>query len=207
MNHDADRFFDWHNRFRQLDAGGDPLPKLKKLVDWERFRPELEAVRDKERKSNAGRKPFDVVLMFKVLVLQSLYNLSDEKIEFQIRDRISFMRFLDLSLGDAVPDEKTIWLFREQLAEAGLIKRLFQKFDAFLGEKGYFLPEKGKSLMPALSRFPGSAIVGRRTGRSKRGRFRRIGRSRRSVRRIPMLGGRRRTDRTTTVTRIISMSM
>ena len=53
--------------FRQLDAGGDPLPKLKKLVDWERFRPELEAVRDKARKSNAGRKPFDVVLMFKVL--------------------------------------------------------------------------------------------------------------------------------------------
>jgi len=66
---------DWHIRFRQLDAGGDPLPKLKKLVDWERFRPELEAVRGKERKSNAGRKPFDVVLMFKVLVLQSLYNL------------------------------------------------------------------------------------------------------------------------------------
>ena len=81
-------FLDWHVRFRQLDAGGDPLPKLKKLVDWERFRPELEAVRDKERKSNAGRKPFDVILMFKVLVLQSLYNLSDEKIEFQIRDRI-----------------------------------------------------------------------------------------------------------------------
>src|SRR5512139_2562002 len=97
---------DWQIRFKQLDAGGDPLPKLKKLVDWERFRPELEAVRDKERKSNAGRKPFDGVVMFKVLVLQSLYNLSDEKIEFQIRDRISFMRFLDLSLGDAVPDEK-----------------------------------------------------------------------------------------------------
>jgi IS5 family transposase len=128
---------DWQIRFRQLDAGGDPLPKLKKLVDWERFRPELEAVRDKERKSNAGRKPFDVVLMFKVLVLQSLYNLSDEKIEFQIRDRISFMRFLVLSLGDAVPDEKTIWLFREQLTETGLIKRLFEEFDTFLEEKGF----------------------------------------------------------------------
>jgi IS5 family transposase len=128
---------DWQIRFRQLDAGGDPLPKLKKLVDWERFRLELEVARDKERKSNAGRKPFDVVLMFKVLVLQSLYNLSDEKIEFQIRDRISFMRFLDLRLGDGVPDEKTIWLFREQLTEAGLIKRLFDEFDAFLEEKGF----------------------------------------------------------------------
>jgi hypothetical protein len=62
----------------------DPSPKLKELVDWEHFRPELETVRDKERKSNAGRKPFDVVLMFKVLVLHSLYNLSDERMEFQI---------------------------------------------------------------------------------------------------------------------------
>jgi IS5 family transposase len=144
---------DWQIRFRQLDAGGDPLPRLKKLVDWERFRPELEAVRDKERKSNAGRKPFDVVLMFKVLVLQSLYNLSDEKIEFQIRDRISFMRFLDLSLGDAVPDEKTIWLFREQLTEAGLIKRLFQEFDAFLEEKG-FSARKGQIIDASIVEAP-----------------------------------------------------
>jgi len=145
--------FDWHIRFRQLDAGGDPLPKLKKLVDWERFRAELEAVRDKERKSNAGRKPFDVVLMFKVLVLESLYNLSDEKIEFQIRDRISFMRFLDLSLGDAVPDEKTIWLFREQLTEAGLIKRLFEEFDTFLQEKG-FSARKGQIIDASIVEAP-----------------------------------------------------
>jgi IS5 family transposase len=144
---------DWQIRFRQLDAGGDPLPKLKKLVDWERFRPELEAVRDKERKSNAGRKPFDVVVMFKVLVLQSLYNLSDEKIEFQIRDRISFMRFLDLSLGDAVPDEKTIWLFREQLTEAGLINRLFEEFDTFLQEKG-FSARKGQIIDASIVEAP-----------------------------------------------------
>ena len=144
---------DWHIRFGQLDAGGDPLPKLKKLVNWERFRPELEAVRDKERKSNAGRKPFDVVLMFKVLVLQSLYNLSDEKIEFQIRDRISFMRFLDLSLGDAAPDQKTIWLFREQLTEAGLIKRLFEEFDAFLEEKG-FSARKGQIIDASIVEAP-----------------------------------------------------
>jgi IS5 family transposase len=144
---------DWQIRFHQLDIGGDPLPKLKKLVDWERFRPELEAVRDKERKSNAGRKPFDVVLMFKVLVLQSLYNLSDEKIEFQIRDRISFMRFLDLSLGDAVPDEKTIWLFREQLTEVGLIKRLFEEFETFLQERG-FLARKGQIIDASIVEAP-----------------------------------------------------
>src|SRR4030067_3042998 len=128
---------DWQIRFRQLDAGGDPLPKLKKLVDWECFRPDLEAVRDKERKSSAGRKPFDVVLMFKVLILQSLYNLSDEQAEFQIRDRLSFMRFLDLSLGDDVPDAKTIWLYREQLHEAGGIKKAFDQFEAYLCEQGF----------------------------------------------------------------------
>ena len=143
---------DWQIRFRQLDEGGDPLPQLQKMVNWERFRPQLERIREQERRSNAGRKPFDVVLMFKVLVLQSLYNLSDDKTEFQIRDRLSFMRFLGLSLGDAVPDAKTIWLFREQLTEAGLIRPLFVIFETFLQEKG-FSAKRGQiidaSIVPA----------------------------------------------------------
>ena len=130
-------FFDWQLRFRQLDEGGDPLPKLQKFVKWKQFRPLLEVVRDKERKSNAGRKPFDLVLMFKVLILQSLYNLSDDQTEYQIRDRLSFMRFLGLGLGDVVPDAKTIWLFREELTEAGVIQRAFQEFEAFLCEQGF----------------------------------------------------------------------
>jgi IS5 family transposase len=128
---------DWQIRFKQLDNGGDPLPKIQTVVDWKLFRPLLEVVRDKERKSNAGRKPFDVVFMFKVLILQSLYNLSDEQTEFQIRDRLSFMRFLDLSLGDDVPDAKTIWLFREQLSEAGVIEKAFDQFEAYLCEQGF----------------------------------------------------------------------
>ena len=66
-----------------------------------------------ERKSNAGRKPYDAILKFKILVLQSLHNLSEEQTEYLIRDRISFMRFLDLELEDAVPDATTLWLFRE----------------------------------------------------------------------------------------------
>ncbi len=105
--------FDWQTRFEQLDNGGDPLIKLNEVVHWELFRDALEQVRGKDRKSNAGRKLFDAVLMFKVLILQSLYNLSDDQTEFQVRDCLSFMRFLGLSLGDAVPDAKTIWLFRE----------------------------------------------------------------------------------------------
>lgn len=128
--------FDWQTRFEQLNNGGDPLVKLNAVVNWELFGSDLQQIRDKDRQSNAGRKPFDVVLMFKILILQSLYNLSDDAIEFQIRDRLSFMRFLNLTLGDVVPDAKTLWLFREPLTEAEMIQPLFDRFDAFLRKNG-----------------------------------------------------------------------
>lgn len=113
---------------------------LKKIVAWETFRRELKAVwhkPDEERKSKAGRKPWDEVVMFKLLVLQQLYNLSDEQIEHQIRDRLSFMRFLDLGIENPVPDATIVWLYREKLAEAGLVKTLFDHFDAYLRDSGY----------------------------------------------------------------------
>src|SRR5262249_43264393 len=90
-----------------------------------------------ERKSNAGRKPYDTILKFKIMVLQSLHNLSDERTEYLIRDRMSFMRFLDLELEDPVPDATTIWLFREALAQAGLIDKLFERFGQHLEAEGY----------------------------------------------------------------------
>ena len=136
--------FDWQTRFEQIDNGGDPLVKLNQIVDWELFRKSLETIRQiEDRKSNAGRKPFDVIIMFKIMILQSLYNLSDDQLEFQIRDRLSFMRFLGLSLSDTVPDAKTIWLFREQLTDANLIKKLFDQFDDFLRKNG-FSAQKGQ---------------------------------------------------------------
>jgi IS5 family transposase len=144
---------DWQIRFKQLDNGGDPLPKIQKVVNWQQFYSLLEAVRDKEHKSNAGRKPFDPILMLKVLILQSLYNLSDEQMEFQIRDRLSFMRFLGLSLGDTVPDAKTIWLFREQLTEAGVIEKAFQQFEAYLCEQG-FTARKGQIVDASIVAVP-----------------------------------------------------
>jgi IS5 family transposase len=144
--------FDWQTRFEQLNHGGDPLVKLNEVVNWELFRKDLQQIRDIDRKSNAGRKPFDVVLMFKMLILQSLYNLSDDQIEFQVRDRLSFMRFLGLSLGHTVPDAKTLWLFREQLTEAQMTKPLFDRFDTFLRKSG-FAARKGQiidaSIIPA----------------------------------------------------------
>lgn len=145
--------FDWQTRFEQLDKGGDPLVKLNEIVHWEQFRKTLETIRDKDRKSNAGRKPFDVILMFKILILDSLYNLSDDQLEFQIRDRLSFMRFLGLNLGDRVPDAKTIWLFREELTEAGLIKKLFEQFDDFLRKNG-FSAKKGQIVDASIVAVP-----------------------------------------------------
>jgi len=135
--------FDWQFRFDKLEKNGDPLRQLNDVIPWESFRPTLNAVREKKRKSNAGAKPYDVVMMFKILVIQSLYNLSDDALEYQILDRISFMRFLGLNLGDRVPDAKTIWLFREQMTKGGLIKKLFRKFDQFLRNSG-FAAKKGQ---------------------------------------------------------------
>jgi len=145
--------FDIVFRLEELSKNGDPLVRLKKCVDWELFRADLEIIREKERKSPAGRKPFDVVLMFKILVLQSLYNLSDDVVEYQIRDRLSFMRLLDLSLGDRVPDAKTIWLFREHLQEAGLVKKLFKRFDRYLRQHG-FTAKKGQIVDASIVSVP-----------------------------------------------------
>ena len=130
-------FFDLSDRQALLERLGDPLPKIDELVDWEGFRGELEQIRDKPRKSKAGRKPFDVVQMFKVLVLQQMYNLSDDQTEYQIRDRYSFCRFLGLTPEGRVPDAKTVWLFREQLVQRGLIEPLFAAFSSQIEAAGY----------------------------------------------------------------------
>ena len=75
--------------------------------------------------------------MFRMLVLQALNNLSDEQVEYQVRDRLSFSRFLGLAIEDSIPDATTLWLFREKLAKAGLIEQLFDRFDQHLAAKGY----------------------------------------------------------------------
>jgi transposase, IS5 family len=133
-------FFDVERRLEAISAKGDPLVTIKKIVRWEDFRADIEAVTEtkpEERKSNAGRKPYDTILKFKIVVLQSLHNLSDEQTEYLIRDRLSFTRFLDLELGDPVPDATTIWLFREALVEAGLVDKLFARFGQHLEAAGY----------------------------------------------------------------------
>jgi IS5 family transposase len=130
-------FFDVDERLAALSAAGDPLERLSTVVDFELFRAVLDAALSRSDRSRGGRPPYDAVLMFKVLVLQALYNLSDDAAEFQVRDRLSFMRFLGLGLGDRAPDAKTIWLFREQLVKARAMEALFERFDAALHNAGY----------------------------------------------------------------------
>ena len=136
MNIYQPSFFDEAERLAKLTKLKDPLEALKQHIDFEIFRPQLTAVFSKERKSAAGRKAYDVVMMFKVLILQRLYNLSDEQAEFQINDRQSFQRFLGLHLGSAVPDFSTVWLFREALTSAEVIKPLFETYGAILEKQG-----------------------------------------------------------------------
>lgn len=121
-----------------LSRMGNPLEELSSKVDFEMFREELEAVCiNTAKKSNAGRHPIDPVMMFKVLFLQRYYGLSDHQIQYQITDRTSFKQFLGIEDVRDVPDEKTVWKFREVLSNAGLFDRLFDKFITFLRDRGY----------------------------------------------------------------------
>jgi hypothetical protein len=131
-------FFELSRRYDNLDAKSDPLAALNRLIPWADFRPRLRAALEaagqrakaETRKSHAGRKPTDEIVIFKVLVLQALYHLSDDAVEYIIRDRLSFMRFLGLGLEDSVPDAKTIWLYREALNQDETAKAVFEAFDA-----------------------------------------------------------------------------
>lgn len=130
-------FFDEESRMEKISKIGDPLEMLNKVINWEMFRDILnKAVVRKENTRKGGRPSYDVVMMFKILVLQRLYNLSDDQTEYQINDRRSFMRFLGLELCDSVPDAKTIWKFRNDLAQTNAMEELFCLFDKILESEG-----------------------------------------------------------------------
>ena len=129
--------FDVDERLKRLSDLGDQLLAFSGAVDFEIFRADLDRALGYSDGAQGGRPPFDPVLMFKILVIQAANNLSDERAEFLINDRLSFMRFLGIGLSDRVPDARTIWLFREKLTRAGAIKALFDRFDASLRAAGY----------------------------------------------------------------------
>lgn len=130
-------FWDVEAREQKLEQKRDILNQLNQLVSWDTFRPILRCIHEKPRKSKAGRKSTDMLLLFKMLVLQKLYNISDEELEYQVNDRLSFMQFLGLGIEDTVPDATTVWLFREQLQQHGLVEALFEQFGQYLQGAGY----------------------------------------------------------------------
>lgn len=121
--------FDESNRFEKLSKLGDSLVRLNNVINWKIFRPILNKVFRKKNKGAGGRPPYDYVMLFKILVLQRIYNLSDDQTEYQINDRMSFMRFLGIGLENRVPDAKTIWLFRDTLTNANVIYEIFKLFN------------------------------------------------------------------------------
>ncbi len=130
-------FWDFEERQQELINKNKTLKHLNDIIPWELFRAELETLHKKDRKSNAGRKPTDVILMFKLLILQQLYNISDEELEYQVKDRLSFMEFLNLGLEDPVPDATTVWLFRQHLKDHNKMEPLFEEFSNYLNQQGY----------------------------------------------------------------------
>ena len=134
--------FDEQFTIERLSEIGNPLEAISKVIDFEMFRITLEdKLLNTNKKSNAGAKPFDVVMMFKIIILQRYYGLGDKQVEYQILDRTSFKNFLGLASGDKVPDEKTVWLFRENLTKTGVIENLFYLFVNYLESKGLIFNE------------------------------------------------------------------
>lgn len=138
--------FDGIERLEELTKLGDPLLVLNEKIKWESFRPILKEIRidNPDNIRNAGRKPFDEVMMFRVIILQSLYGLSDDQMEFQLKDRRSFERFV--SGREAIyqmPDAKTIWLYKERFREHGIARKAFKKFNQQL-DKANLMARSGK---------------------------------------------------------------
>ncbi|XID29316.1 transposase (plasmid) [Acetobacter orientalis] len=149
---DPKSLFSLSDHLDALSKEGDPLEVLQETVDFEYFRAWLVEGLGYGDGSKGGRPPFDPVMMFKALILQAQHNLSDARMEFMIRDRLSWLRFLGLSLGDRTPDENTIRHFRNRLTETGTLRRVMKAFDWQLQKKGY-IPMSGQivdaSLVPA----------------------------------------------------------
>ena len=107
------------------------LETIKASINWIKLLKPIEEILTKEKQNNspAGRRTFDLLLIIKCFILQTIYNLSDPRLEEEIADRRSFQIFLDLTSQDSIPDETTICRYREMFARLGLDKRLFNEFN------------------------------------------------------------------------------
>ncbi len=152
-NKNQSGLFDNQERMDKLSSLRDPLVSIGQTINFESFRGILETATTQAPQGKGGRPPFDRVMLFKALVLQKLYGLSDEQLEYQITDRLSFMRFLDLTLADKVPDQKTFWFFRDVLTKSGVIDEAFVLFRDKLRLNGYMVQE-GKIVDASIVKAP-----------------------------------------------------
>jgi IS5 family transposase len=136
-------FFDVELRVPRLEAKGNPLSRLDAVIDWEGFRPLLAQALAKPAKGPGGRPANDPVKMFKLLVAQRYYHLSDEQTEYQVSDRLSFQKFVSWTVAAKVPDAHTLWDFREALVRACVFEKLFAAFAQQLQAQG-LLAQAGK---------------------------------------------------------------
>ena len=146
-------FWDVENRLRELSEHGDPLERLAATVDFTIFRAELESALGCHDRAKGGRPAFDLVLKFRMLVLQAMHGLSLDQTEYLVADRLSWMRFCGLGPGDRVPDANTLWGFREALIRADALDRLFTRLDRAITEAGD-LPMSGQIVDATLVAAP-----------------------------------------------------
>jgi IS5 family transposase len=140
-------FWDDQQRVAKLQEKKPVLKRLADSIPWKSFRPLLDMGYAHERKSNAGRKRIDPLILFKMLVLQQLFNLSDQELEFQVNDRRSFEEFVGLGVMNSIPDATTVAFFRDRLLKAGVIEELFQMFESYLRSQG--LQARGGQIIDA----------------------------------------------------------
>lgn len=130
--------FEYEDKMKKISEIGDPLEKLNTIIPWKDiFSGAIAKLKKSDAKGPGGRPPYDYILMLKVLIIQRVYNLSDEQTEYQINDRLSFQRFLGLDISSQIPDYSTIWKFRERLIESNAVNDIFNKLLKYIEKQGY----------------------------------------------------------------------
>jgi len=123
------------------------LTCLSESIPWEAFRPLLDKGYSQGRKNNTCHKRIDPLILYKMLFLQQLFNLSEEEVEFQVNERRSFEEFVGLGVMNDIPDATTVALFRERLRKANVIDELFEMFESYLRDRG--LEARGGQIIDA----------------------------------------------------------
>lgn len=145
--------FDGEEILQRVANTDHVLFRIDRIVEWERFRPIINEVFSVEPKRPGGRPPYDRMMMFKIMVIKHLYNLSDAQVENRLLGDLYFRVFLGLGFADPTPDEKTIWLFHDKLSQSGQILELFAAFDAQLHEHG-MMAQEGQSVDASIVPVP-----------------------------------------------------